>query len=67
MEGWEDRALGLPKNSVKAIAMFVILGAVVYLAVTGKEIVEPLRSLSTFAIGFYFGKPSKEKKKAEDK
>ena len=64
---WSERALGLPENSVKAIALFTILGLVVYLSIFDKTIPEFVKTLVGMMVGFYFAKtkPSEEKKRIE--
>jgi hypothetical protein len=63
MKKWTERALGLPDNSVKAIALFSVLGAVIYLEVIGTPASETLKSLVAMAMGFYFGKGSQKENK----
>lgn len=64
-KGWERRALGLPKGSVRAILALGIVGSALYVEITGGSGSELLKGLAFTAVAFYFGSRKEEKK--EDK
>ena len=55
MENWEDRALGLPTGSVRAIIALIATITMCYLALSEKNIPDGLNTIMAVIIGFYFG------------
>jgi hypothetical protein len=51
----DDEALGLPKGTIRGIALLVIVGTVCALAVLQKEVPDALSMAFSTLIGFYYG------------
>lgn len=53
----EDKPLGLPEGSVRAIIAISLVGTLIYLAVTATAGFESgdIKSMVAVAVGFYFG------------
>ena len=58
---WSERALALPVNSIKAIAMFAILGAVIYSELNKIPVSELLQGLAYVSVTFYFSRKDEKK------